>query len=132
MIKLVNLLKEIKVLQPIVFKTNTDLFNYLKTKPDLKKKLANEYFVKVLEMEAPQDWNNSTLEQVNHGGIYGRNYDEDGIEIQTAPDKDDPVLIISEYENILYVSIKSLKKDGFPDDGTIIKLDSNTLYIDHA
>ena len=124
MIKLVNLLKEIKVFQSIPkFKTNTDLFNYLKKNPDLKNQLVNEWYIKVLEKEAPREWYYSTLEQKNHDGFY----ENDG----KAPDKNDPVLIISLNENILYVSIESLKKDDFPGDGTIIKFGPNMLYIDH-
>ena len=131
MIKLVQLLREIEITKPVPkFRSNTELFNFIKHHPEYKKQLIDKWIDSDPENLSTEEQHlnrlyNSDVEQANHGSSIHSTSDDPNV----VPDKNDPVLLIDEYENIIYISIESLTKVGFPDDGDIIKLGFNTLYI---
>ena len=117
MIKLVNILKEIKVLQPIPkFKTNDELAKYMKLNSSFKKRLIDTIW------DAPE-WKRSEDENWNDvlNGWYNAK-----IEQYSDFNVEDEIMLDDKSDNRLYISIHPMV--DFTPKEQKVNLENNTFY----
>lgn len=118
MIKLVNILKEIKVLQPIPkFKTNDELAKYMKLNSSFKKRLIDTIW------DAPE-WKRSEDENWNDvlNGWHNAK-----IEQYSDFTEEDEIMLDDKSDNRLYISIHPMISD-FTSKEQKMNLENNTFY----